>query len=104
MIYKAMFSNFIFFLLITAGASAFAEDNKKVCDQIIIGFSKDAKKSDIKVLEQKFKLQAVKEFKRIYAICYKFEDGENLDSLIKKLQQENIVRYAERNGKVSKKS
>ncbi|MCM8541933.1 MAG: hypothetical protein NE328_16810 [Lentisphaeraceae bacterium] len=104
MIYKAIFSNLIFFLLITAGASAFAEDNKKICDQIIIGFSKDAKKSDIKVLEQKFKLQAVKEFKRIYAICYKFEDGENLDSLIKKLQEENIVRYAERNGKVSKKS
>ena len=104
MIYKAIFSNLTLLLLISAGASAFAEDNKKICDQIIIGFSKDAKKSDIKVLEQKFKLKAVKEFKRIYAICYKFNEGENLDSLIKKLQQENIVRYAERNVKASKKS
>ena len=104
MIQKAIFGNLFLFLLISAGASASAEDNKKMCSQIIIGFSKDAKKSDIKILEEKFKLQAVKEFKRIYAICYKFEEGENLESLIKKLQQENIVRYAERNGKVSKKS
>ena len=104
MIYKAIFSNFLLLLLITAGTSSFAENKGKVCDQIIIGFSKDAKKSEIKVLEGKFKLKAVKEFKRIYAICYKFEDGENLDSLIKKLQQENIVRYAEKNSKVAKKS
>lgn len=104
MIYRAIFSNFFFMLLVAAGTSSFAENKKKECDQIIIGFSKEAKKSDIKVLEQKFKLQAVKEFKRIYAICYKFENGENLDSLIKKLQQEDIVRYAERNGKVAKKS
>ena len=103
MIYKALFGNFVFLLLMTAGTSSLAE-KKKVCEEIIIGFSKDAKKSDIKALEKKFQLKAVKEFKRIYAICYKFNDGENLDALIKKLQQENIVRYAERNGKVAKKS
>lgn len=103
MIYKAIFGNLILLLLMTAGTSSFAENKEKICDQIIIGFSKDAKKTDIKNLEQKFKLTSIKEFKRIYAICYKFKDGENLDTLIKKLQQENIVRYAERNSKVAKK-
>lgn len=104
MIYRALFSNFFLMLLLAAGTSSIAEEKKDECNQIIVGFSKDADKSEIKALEDKFKLTAVKKFKRIHAICYKFEDGANLDALIKKLQQEKAVRYAERNGKVSNKS
>jgi len=103
MVYKAIFSNFFLLMLITAGTPLMAE-NKKLCDEIIIGFSKDASKADIEALQSKFKLKAVKKFKRIYAICYKLEDAKKMEALIKKLQQENIVRYAERNGKVAKKS
>jgi len=104
MIYRAIFSNFFLLLLITAGTNSQAENKKKDCTQIIIGFSKNASEADIKAIEKKFKLTAVKQFKRIYAICYQFEDGKNLDALIKEIQQEKVVRYAERNGKVANKS
>lgn len=104
MIYKAIFSNFFLIMLITAGTNLFAEEKKKDSNEIIIGFSKEANKTEIEALEDKFKLKAVKRFKRIYAICYELENAEQIEDLIKKLQQESIVRYAERNGKVAKKS
>ena len=77
--------------------------SKKSSSEIIVGFSKETKPEDIKILEAKYKLTIIKKFKRIYAIHYKINEGK-IAELIKLLQNEKIVTYAEPNGKVSKKN
>lgn len=81
-----------------------AEEKKPIIKQIIIGYAKNTAPKDIKALEQKFKIKTIKKFKRIYAICYEIPTSQDLIELINLIQQEKIVKYAERNGKVAKKS
>lgn len=91
-------------LAITLSLGVSAEEKKdSPKKQVIIGFKKKTDQQDIKALEEKFNLKAVKRFKRISAACYEVADVSDLKSFIKKVQEEDIVRYAERNGKVSNK-
>ena len=76
----------------------------RIPKQIIIGYTENADPKDIKKLEKKYEIKVVKTFKRIYAICYEIKSPKDIPEIINKIQQEKIVKYAERNGKVAKKS
>ena len=89
-------------LLLIAGNTTFAEEKKK-SNEITVGFVKNTAEKDIAAFEKKFNLTVVKKFKRICAIRYKVADGKESSKTISKVQQEKIVRYAERNGKVAQK-
>jgi len=88
--------------LVIFSSSALAE-NKNSAREIIIGFAKNTKDSDIKILEKKYQLTLIKKFKRIYAIQYKI-DTSKLSEIINLLQAEKIVRYAEANNKTKAKA
>ena len=91
-------------LLIIVSLSLFslnAEDKEAVKNQIIVGYDKNAKPNDIKALEEKFDIKVIKKFKRIYAICYEIPHEQCSNEIINKIQEEKIVKYAEKNGRVA---
>ncbi|MCH2206701.1 MAG: hypothetical protein MK132_12630 [Lentisphaerales bacterium] len=81
-----------------------AKEKKPLENQIIVGYAKNTDPKQIKSLEDKFKIKVIKKFKRIYAICYEIPVTQNIPELINLIQQEKIVKYAEKNGKIAKKS
>jgi hypothetical protein len=91
-------------LMVASTTISHAEEINTPKVQIIIGYAKSTAAKDIAALESKFGLKEIKKFKRIYAICYESQSTQKFSDLIKKIQEEKIVRYAERNGKVAKKS
>jgi tRNA A37 methylthiotransferase MiaB len=92
----------LFIMLLIAGNTGLAED-KKMASEIIVGFAKNTDQAQITSFEKKFKLTAIKKFKRVFAIRYKIPTGGDCKKTINKVQQEKIVRYAELNGKIPKK-
>jgi hypothetical protein len=87
--------SFIFVVLLSLSTGVNAKDEHKNTE-IIVGFIKTATDDDIKTFEKKFSLKAVKKFKRIYAIRYQIPMSENCKKIIAKVQQEQIVSYAEK--------
>lgn len=85
--------SFIFLVLLSLSTGVNAKDKNT---EIIIGFVKTATNDDIKAFEKKFSLKAVKKFKRIYAIRYQIQMSEDCKKVIAKVQQEQIVSYAEK--------
>lgn len=92
-------------MIMSFSVTSLNADEKKQCKkQIIVGYAKNTDPKQIQSLEDKFKIKVIKKFKRIYAICYEIPATQEVPEIIKLIQQEKIVKYAERNGKITKKS
>jgi 2-methylcitrate dehydratase PrpD len=97
-------SRFLTLLVILISiTSATAEEKEDQSIEVIIGYAKNTSNEDIEALEKKLQITPTKKFKRIYAICYKLPLSVDVNDFITKVQQEKIVKYAERNGKVANK-